>query len=238
MVRILCGQNYLGKKDNTDIDDIEFRTVMDEGGAKVEFYALTKKGSECSKLVLYIEGAIEEDGNVSFSEVEYGASDTPFSTDLDSLRRSILNAYENLVNVEEIASNGPSGRVLGNGGRSKQYVSDRENGNSKRYVDVNGNGNSHPKGNGEGPDRSKHVRSGFVRRFNSHKIAMAPCLIHKEDFSDEQLLDMGFDPVTGEPSIETVMAASEMDKIYKEQLIRKKGLKSIAAIRASYPARN
>jgi len=144
--------------------------------------------------------------------------------DLIGLGQSAINAYNNLTHIRHQESVEEERRLNPRVEDCRLYVSDREGDHSTRY-------NSRGSGrNGSGITRSEHIRIGYRRENES---LVSPCVIHSDEFSDEELLRLGFSP-DGTPSAEAIRNYSILTGDEISSIIERRNLVSIHGIRCSY----
>ncbi len=237
-MRVFTGQNFRGQKDNADIEHIQFDTSLNGNGKEIRFYALTKDNPSSSSKKLYLEGTIDLNYGIDITHILWDEQSSPLYFDRGGLERSLLNAYRNLENSKELEANGNSDKARSGSNDSVPSVSDIQGNNSARY---RSNG-SHGNGNGNGSERNRHVRIGHLRQTNGSGVPVSPSVVHPEEFSDEELLSLGFAP-DGTPSIEAVEEYSTLDSLRKKQIIRRRNLRELQHLKELYgsatiPSRN
>jgi hypothetical protein len=225
--REFTGQTYIGKKYNRDIDMIQLTSVLEDLSNYTNFCALTKDDSVNAGRVLYLEGRIYSNLGVDISGIESDSSDSYMEINIIGLEESIMNAYKNLTTAMELEIGGKEKRKRGTDSETRLYVSDLEEDFLARYPSDNSSEET------AGSPRSRHIRIGYTRIMRGKRVPCSPSVVHAENFTDEELLDLGFSP-DGIPSVEVVRDYSDMTEEEKEKIIERRNLQSIETIRRKY----
>lgn len=218
-MRAFSGQTYKGRRDNADIELIQLSDVICEGNKVTRFYALTKSSAVYAGCAAYVEGAIDGD---RINIYVYESEKPNASTDFAGLARCVLSSYRNLsefVLRYSRTSERRTGFTEINGTISVSDSPGKPVGMCSSHTNKDRNSDR---------KTSRHIRRGHLKLGHPY----SPAVVHLEQFSPDQLLEIGFAP-DGTPSIEAVQEYTALDDFSKRRVIERRGLRSIEEIRQS-----